>query len=107
MKELNDFIRVRKTINGLMFCQAITILLGPILSDMSSRPRVAVMVRRLGVPPSAGITYTSVLPSYCDVNAICEPPGKICAETVIIEIRPDAIKYRKTEKRESMFIRKR
>src|SRR6266581_3303345 len=76
MKESNDFIRVRKTTNGLVFCQAITILLGPIRSDISSRPKVAVIVSRLGAPPSAGITYTSVLPSYCDVNAICEPSGE-------------------------------
>jgi hypothetical protein len=56
MKASNDFIRVRKTTSGFVFCQVITILFGPIRSEISSRPKVAVMVSRFGAPPSAGIT---------------------------------------------------
>ncbi len=48
MKSLNDFIRERKTTRGLVFSQAITKLFGPIRSEISSRPRVAEVVRRFG-----------------------------------------------------------
>ena len=37
--------------SGFVFCHAITMLFGPIRSDTSSRPRVAVYVNRRGVPP--------------------------------------------------------
>src|SRR5947209_18505685 len=76
MKSLNDFIRERNTISGFVFSHAITILFGPIRSETSSRPSVAEMVSRLGVPPSAGIAYTSRLPSYSEVNATCFPSGE-------------------------------
>ncbi len=56
MKELNDFIRERNTIRGLVFSHAITMLFGPMRSETSSRPSVAEVVKRFGVPPSAGIT---------------------------------------------------
>ena len=54
MKSLNDFMRERKTISGFVFSQVITMLFGPMRSEMSSRPSVAEVVRRFGVPPSAG-----------------------------------------------------
>jgi len=53
-----------------------TRLFGPIRSETSSRPSVAVHVRRFGTPPWAGITYTSVLPSYWPVKANCFPSGE-------------------------------
>ena len=56
MKELNVFIRERKTTSGFVFCQVMTMLFGPIRSETSSRPSVAVVVRRFGTPPSPGIT---------------------------------------------------
>ncbi len=56
MKELNDFLRERKTTTGFVFCHVITMLFGPIRSEMSSRPSVAVVVRRFGAPPCAGMT---------------------------------------------------
>ena len=56
MNELNDFMRERKTTSGLVFSHAMTMLFGPIRSEMSSRPSVAVVVRRFGSPPSAGMT---------------------------------------------------
>src|SRR5208283_818185 len=33
-------------------------------------------VSRFGVPPAAGMTYTSVFPSYCPLKAICVPSGE-------------------------------
>ena len=33
--------------------------------------------------------------------------GNFCAKTVVIEIRPIAVKYKKTESRENMFIERR
>ena len=56
MKELKDFMRERKTTSGFVLSQVITRLLGPMRSEMSSRPRVGVIVSRLGTPPSAGMT---------------------------------------------------
>ena len=55
MKSLNDRIRERKTTSGFVFSQPTTRLFGPMRSLMSSRPSVAVVVNRLGVPPSAGM----------------------------------------------------
>ena len=56
MKELKDVMRERKTTSGFVFCQPMTMLFGPIRSEISSRPSVAVVVRRFGTPPSAGMT---------------------------------------------------
>ena len=42
----------------------ITMLFGPIRSPTSSLPSVAVIVILCGMPPSAGMVKTSVLPSY-------------------------------------------
>jgi hypothetical protein len=56
MKELNVRIRVRKTTRGFVFSQVMTMLFGPIRSEMSSRLIVAVVVIRFGTPPSPGIT---------------------------------------------------
>ncbi len=39
-------------------------------------------VRRLGSPPSAGTTYTSVLPAYSPLNAIERPSGEKCGFVV-------------------------
>ena len=56
MKELNEVRRERKTTTGSVFFQVMTRLFGPIRSEMSSRPKVAVVVRRFGSPPSPGMT---------------------------------------------------
>ena len=58
--------------------QPSTMLFGPILSLISSRPRVAVVVILSGTPPCAGMVYTSVFPSYCAVNATVLPSGEKC-----------------------------
>ena len=55
-KSSNDLMRERKTTSGLVFCHAITMLLGPMRREKSPRPSVAEIVSRFGVPPSAGIT---------------------------------------------------
>ncbi len=56
MNELNVFMRERNTTSGFVFCHVITMLFGPIRSEMSSRASVAVVVRRFGTPPSPGMT---------------------------------------------------
>ena len=55
-KSSNDLMRERKTMIGLVFSHAITMLFGPMRSETSSRPSVAEVVRRFGTPPSAGMT---------------------------------------------------
>ena len=39
-------------------------------------------VNRLGSPPAAGTTYTSVLPAYSALNAISFPSGEKCGDDV-------------------------
>src|SRR3954463_14528817 len=76
LKSLNDFILDRNAMSGRVFSQESTMLFGPIRSEISSRFRVAEVVSLFGAPPSAGITYTSVLPSYCDVKASWRPSAE-------------------------------
>src|SRR5205814_6365294 len=76
MKSSNDLMRERNTTRGFVFSHAMTRLFGPMRSEISSRPRVAEVVNLLGAPPSAGMTYTSVLPSYWEVKASWAPSGE-------------------------------
>ena len=55
MKSLKDRMRERMMTCLPSFFQPMTMLLGPMRSETSSRLRVAVSVSRLGVPPSVGI----------------------------------------------------
>ena len=67
-------MRDRNTTSGLVFSQAITMLFGPIRSEMSSRPSVAVVVRRFGSPPSPGhdvdFGVAVVLRSECELCSV-------------------------------------